>query len=382
MIIRTMIVRTRLLFAMLAAAAPFALHADAKQSIQQLKEEAARSIAMELRQSNFSATASRLLAEQASSRGEISIPLHDLLASVGVEGHWQLQDIDRQITEAKGLADWSQGVLQLRLHLPRHVAGAVPAQLNGVLVAVEPSSDERERLSIPAFDANGMRHDLDPKTPPQRPVLILDIDGKETARAGALLINNVLQRSNLQMPVRSTPFGSAPVSSSLKKSGGTTLLTHIVVQDRLEDWTGGAAEIFAVVAGIHPNGTKPQIQLKDMPYLQWELKNYRPNQEMVNWNDFGFGYVSVTLIEQDDNASYAELAASIVASVNKLARRVDKTVGSVAMIGNAVLLSINNGNDLVDQLYPIGFGETANQDGKFLNANVNYCFRAEGRVSC
>ncbi|MBT2118135.1 DUF3103 family protein [Dyella sp. LX-66] len=368
-----MITKTKLLFAMLAATAPFTVHADKKHDVQQLKEEAAKSIAKQLQHANFSAATSRMLTRQAISGGDISVPLHDLLADARGTDSSRLGDINRKITATKGLSDWSQGVLQLRLYLPDRDASRLPAQWKDVLVAVEPSGDESERASVPAFDAKGNRHDLDAKTPPRNPVLILDVDGRESGRAGALLVNHALRRADMQ--VRS--------ESEVQDGAEFTVLSKIRVKDAGEDWVRGAAEVFAVISGVQPGETKAQIELKDMSYLDWWDTDYAPFQDMIAWKNYGLDAANVQLFEQDDWSSYADIAASIINKVNTQLPVAAQDPASLSVIGQAVINSIDSGNDYIDSFYLIE--KKKNYDhllGANNNATASFCFHVVGNSSC
>ncbi|MGO4700044.1 DUF3103 family protein [Dyella sp. 2RAB6] len=373
-----MTMQTRLLVALLTTTIPLSVQAADSQKIQQIKEDTARSIASQLQDPDFSNTASRLFAMQASSGEEPAISLHALTAAGRGEALSRIGDADRQVTAAQGLSGWSQGVLRLRLYLPGHATGQLPSQLDDLLVAVEPAGDERKWTSVPAFDAKGERHELDPKMPPTVPVLVLDVDGQESARAGALLMNDALQRAQLQ----------TRDSSATAEGAELTVLTKIHLKDDEEPWISGKAEIFAIVSGMKPNRTDPQVEVKDMNYLDYSGTTYAPYQDMVSWSDYGLGMANVQLFERDEGINYQELAAKILGAVQGNVSTSKPGAGAVSAIGEAILgampssLLVNN-NDYVDSFYLIEKGRSyTDLLGARANATASFCSHVVGTDDC
>lgn len=373
-----MTTKTRLLAAMLTAALPLSLHAADTQTTQQLKEDTARTIAKQLQDPNFSHTASRLFAAQASSGEQDGIPLHALTAQGHGTALARVDDANRRLTAAKGLSGWSQGVLRLRMYLPSHSAGRMPSQLDDVLVAVEPARDERQLTSIAAFDAKGERHELDAKVPPTVPVLVLDVDSQESARAGVLLMNHALRQANLQKRD----------AAAAAEGAEFTILTKIYLKDDEEPWFKGKAEMFAIVSGMKQGKAEPQIEVKEMKYLDYDKTSYAPYQDMVAWSDYGLGLANVQLFERDqEDLNYQDLAAKIVGAAQG-GLGSTPGAGSVSAIGEAILGAmpgslLTDNNDYVDSFYLIEKGRSyTDLVGAKGNATASFCSHVVGADDC
>ncbi|MGL4792875.1 MAG: DUF3103 family protein, partial [Aeromonas jandaei] len=77
-------------------------------------------------------------------------------------------------------------------------------------------------------------------------------------------------------------------------------------------WLLGAAEVYAVVAGVNPSRDEPVVDIVDMPYLDYDNTDYTPNQILVYWDRYRWGAVDIVMMEQDDNVNYKELADLLI----------------------------------------------------------------------
>ncbi|NII73778.1 hypothetical protein FHW84_002351 [Dyella sp. SG562] len=375
-----MITRTRLWVALLAVTIPLSLHAADTQTIQQIKEDTAKTIAKQLQDPNFSQAASRLFAAQAGAGEREGISLHALTANLGQSGEIsRIDDANRKLTAAKGLNGWSEGILRLRIHLPSHAAGRLPSELGDLLVAVEPAGDDRHWTSVPAFDASGKRHDLDAQTPPAIPVLVLDLDSQESVRAGVMLMNDALRQANLQ--TRHT--------DAAEEGAQLTVLTKIHLNNDEEPWIKGKAEIFAIVSGIKQGKAEPQVEVKDMKYLDYDKTTYKPYQDMVSWANYGAGVANVQLFERDqDDLNYAELVSKILGALINKVPVPKPAAAAVSAIGEAILGALpksllTDNNDYVDSFYLVekGRGYT-DLVGARANATASFCPHVVGVDDC
>ena len=63
----------------------------------------------------------------------------------------------------------------------------------------------------------------------------------------------------------------------------TTQLKKIRLSDDQEPWISGKAEIYAIVTGVNPSRDEPALDLVEMPYLDYDNKDYYPNQIVIHW---------------------------------------------------------------------------------------------------
>jgi len=374
-----MTTRTTLLAALLSTAMPLSLRAADTQTPQQIKEDTARTIARQLQDPAFSDAALRLFTAQASSGERDGIPLHALTTRSHGEAIARIDDANRQLTATKGLTGWSQGVLRLRLYLPGDADGRLPAELDDVLVAVEPAGDERQLTSIPAFDAHGKRHELDARTAPTMPVLVLDVDSQASARAGVMLMNQALRQANLQ----------ARDAGAMATGAELTVLTGIRLKDDEEPWFKGKAEIFAIVSGMKPGKAEPQIEIKEMEYLDYDNTTYAPYQDMVSWADYGLGMANLQLFERDqEDLNYQELASKVAGAVQNHLATSKPGASAVTAIGKAILDAMPSSllvdsNDYVDSFYLIEKGRSyTDLAGAGGNATASFCPHVVGTDDC
>ena len=192
--------------------------------------------------------------------------------------------------------------MQLRL--------ANPEQANALkrgsrtLVAYVPSGDEKSWSAIEAFDGAGnpVYLDVEPAT------------GAAGAGGGSRPYQS--QECRSEGDAQGAGRGRHAGCSSRATSGTAPLKTSILKQIRLNDdqepWLLGAAEVYAVVAGVNPSRDEPVVDIVDMPYLDDDNTDYSPNQILVYWDRYRWGAVDVVMMEQDDNVNYKELSALLI----------------------------------------------------------------------
>ncbi|WP_256744935.1 DUF3103 family protein, partial [Aeromonas hydrophila] len=171
------------------------------------------------------------------------------------------------------------------------------------LVAYVPSGDEKSWSAIEAFDSAGNPVYLDVDKAPARPVLVVEADPVKAKNAGLKVIRKALAAADMQVAPR-----AAASTAPLK----TSILKKIRLKDDQEPWLLGAAEVYAVVAGVNPSRDEPVVDIVDMPYLDYDNTDYTPNQILVYWDRYRWGAVDIVMMEQDDNVNYKELSGLFI----------------------------------------------------------------------
>lgn len=232
---------------------------------------------------------------------EYQSPLPNLLQKASPRLKRQATEADRAAIDRQGLAGEVKQLMQLRLANLEQAA----ALEQGVepLVAYVPSGDEQSWSAIEAFDGAGNPVYLDVNQAPARPVLVVEADPVKAKNAGLRVMRRALAEADLQAAPR-VASGTAPLK--------TSILKKIRLSDDQEPWLLGAAEVYAVVAGVNPSRDEPVVDIVDMPYLDHDNTDYSPNQILVYWDRYRWGAVDVVMMEQDDNVNYKELSALLI----------------------------------------------------------------------
>ena len=228
-------------------------------------------------------------------------PLPKLLQKASTRLKRQATDADQAAIRRQGLEGEVTQLMQLRLANPEQAV----ALKQGVepLVAYVPSGDEQSWSAIEAFDTAGNPVYLDVNQPPARPVLVVEADPVKAKNAGLRVMRKALAEADLQAAPR-----AADSTAPLK----TSILKKIRLQDDQEPWLLGAAEVYAVVAGVNPSRDEPVVDIVDLPYLDHDNTDYSPNQILVYWDRYRWGAVDLVMMEQDDNVNYKELSALLI----------------------------------------------------------------------
>lgn len=228
-------------------------------------------------------------------------PLPNLLQKASPRLKRQATDADRAAIDRQGLTGEVKQLMQLRLANPEQAA----ALEQGVepLVTYVPSGDEQSWSAIEAFDGAGNPVYLDVNQAPARPVLVVEADPIKAKNAGLQVMRKALAAAELQ---------AAPMEQSSTAPLKTSILKKIRLKDDQEPWLLGAAEVYAVVAGVNPSRDEPVVDIVDMPYLDHDNTDYSPNQILVYWDRYRWGAVDVVMMEQDDNVNYKELSALLI----------------------------------------------------------------------
>ncbi|MEU4567918.1 DUF3103 family protein [Micromonospora sp. NPDC023956] len=210
-----------------------------------------------------------------------------------------------RVLRAKGLPATTGSVLRLRLALPdMHAALA-----RGVspLVAAAPSDDLP--ASVTAYARGGVPVRLDAARIPARPVLVVEVDTRRALTAGLSLMRTELARRGVGDSA-STVRGRATATAGY----WATRIDALRLDDDMEPWIKGDAEIYSVVAGFGLDG-KATVDLVQMPYLDDDGTTYRPNQILVHFAGYKYNLADVVMMEDDGDTNYQALVQAIVAAL-------------------------------------------------------------------
>lgn len=251
-------------------------------------------------------------------------------------------------------------------------AATAQARAGDVLIAFPPAGDDKHWRSVAALDSSGRWITLDAHTPPKLPVLVLRING-------ALSFENQIGRANELL--REAGLQQQPAAKAAAATNGsgrwTTRLESIRLNDDEEPWVSGAAEVYAITAGVLP-GNSPQIAVVDMPYLDHDGTTYYPRQVLLDWNQYSYGVANVLLYEHDDNTNYQQLVTLIIQAVGQGGSLFGQPeVAAIAEIAARIVAAMpsgwfSNDDDYVDSLYSVEKTRGETRYGARGNALVSY----------
>ncbi|BBN80118.1 hypothetical protein PA25_01030 [Pseudoalteromonas sp. A25] len=270
----------------------------------------------------------------------------------------QLQSATDYTRVLKGLPSSADSLYQLRLAdvamLERWQQG------EEVLIAFAPKGDDKTWLHVEAYDQQGNTHLLDAHTLPKQPVLVLEIDGRQSMKEGLAVMQSVFDNRLGKTEPLSTEIQSdaQPIS--------TSVLKRIRLNDDEEPWILGAAEVYGVVTGVDPSRDEPVLDIVDMPYLDHDGRDYTPNQIVIHWERYRWQAADMLLMEQDDNTNYQTLATTFLDIVTQVMRTIpDPNVQGYAIIPqltNQLIKAMpsswfTNDDDYVDVFYTLFEGQ-------------------------
>ncbi|MBB1270509.1 DUF3103 domain-containing protein [Shewanella sp. SR44-3] len=278
-----------------------------------------------------------------------------------------LKQADALMSQQKGLPGTTD-LVQLRLAdtsmLTTWQQGESP------LFAFEPDGDDSQWDYIEAFDTQGNVHLLDVYALPERPVFVVGLDNKKAMKAGIAQMRSTfaaaqktgikLQKSNKwlqQNAAPSLPSADTPLS--------TTVIKQISLNDDMEPWISGKAEVYAIVTGVSPSRDEPVLDIVEMPYLDYADKEYYPNQIVIHWQRYRWAAADMVLMEHDDGTNYKALATKLIEAAEQILRLIpDPQVQGfavIAQITNGILAVMpdawfTNDDDFVDVYYTLQEG--------------------------
>ena len=296
----------------------------------------------------------------------------------------KMQKADLGYRKMKGINNFSDSVLEIRMA----DEAMIEAWKNGEnpLFAFEPSGDDSNWQYIEAYDVYGQVHQLDVYQMPNVPVFVVDSNGAEELKAGLMAMQAEMNKLGTATRINSgskntgdnkdskgsknskfqkqTFMGKAKRSMAMSEPEplNTTQLTKIHLAVDQEPWISGKAEIYAIVTGVDSSRVEPQIDLVEMPYLDYDKQTYYPNQTVIFWPRYRWGAADMILMEHDDGTDYKELAKLLVEAAEEILKMIpDPEVQGYAIIPQITGKIIDvipdgvlvNDDDFVDVFYTL-----------------------------
>ncbi|MGR6838869.1 DUF3103 domain-containing protein [Aliivibrio wodanis] len=274
---------------------------------------------------------------------------------------------DAQIRSMKGIQEFTPDILELRLADISMVKEWKEGQ--SPLFAFEPKGNDASWQYIEAFDIYGQVHQLDVYQLPDVPVFVVDSNSDKELRAGIQAMRAEMNRLDQGIALSVNPSDAVVATPMLNSADtteakpiSTTVLKKIRLADDQEPWISGKAEVYAIVTGINPSRDKPTIDLVEMPYLDYDNKDYHPNQIVIQWSRYRWGAADLILMEQDDGTDYKELAKLLVQVAEEVLKLIpDPEVQAYAIIPQItgkIISAIPDGllvndDDFVDVYYTL-----------------------------
>ncbi|MDH5929376.1 DUF3103 domain-containing protein [Vibrio lentus] len=288
----------------------------------------------------------------------------------------KMQKADLSYRKMKGVNDFSDSLLEIRMA----DEAMIEAWKNGEspLFAFEPSGDDSNWQYIEAYDVYGQVHELDVYQTPDVPVFVIDSNGAEELKAGLMAMQSEMQKLGTTTQINSdsktgastskiqkqTFLGKATRSMTMSEPEelNTTQLSKIRLAIDREPWISGKAEIYAIVTGVDSSRIEPQIDLVEMPYLDYDKQTYYPNQTVIFWPRYRWGAADMILMEHDDGTDYKALAKLLVEAAEEILKMIpDPEVQGYAIIPQITGKIIDvipegvlvNDDDFVDVYYTL-----------------------------
>ncbi|TCT44240.1 DUF3103 family protein [Vibrio crassostreae] len=293
----------------------------------------------------------------------------------------KMQKADLSYRKMKGINDFSDSVLEIRMA----DEAMIEAWQNGEspLFAYEPSGDDSNWQYIEAYDVYGQVHELDVYQMPDVPVFVIDSNGSEELKAGLMAMqaemNKLGTATQINSGSKTTSDSEVSKNSKVQKQTfmskaqrsmamsepeplNTTQLTKIRLAVDQEPWISGKAEIYAIVTGVDSSRLEPQIDLVEMPYLDYDKQTYYPNQTVIFWPRYRWGAADMILMEHDDGTDYKALAKLLVEAAEEILKMIpDPEVQGYAIIAQITGKIIDvipegvlvNDDDFVDVYYTL-----------------------------
>jgi hypothetical protein len=257
------------------------------------------------------------------------------------------------VLSAKGLPAKTASLLQVRLADP----SMLPALRRGEapLVASAPSDDEH--ADVTAYARGGKKVMLDSTKLPSRPVFVVEVDTAKALPAGLDVMRAELDKRGVAQPHAT--------------DGGywATQVQSVRLNDDMEPWIKGDAEIFGITGGFGLDG-KAAVATETMPYLDNDGTTYTPGQLIVHFNGFKYNLADFVMMEDDGDTNYQQLAIAIA---DALLTIVDG--GAYIPLVNAILNAIpaawwTDDPDYVDSWYTLSTTTSGTINGAAGNGSM------------
>ncbi|WP_394247089.1 DUF3103 domain-containing protein [Vibrio profundi] len=297
----------------------------------------------------------------------LSVPISKLTAEQPTAAFSQrLITADSQIRQWKGISDYTDELLELRLASSDMLEDWQEGQ--SPLFAFEPTGDDENWQYIEAYDVYGQVHQLDVYQMPDVPVIVVDNNSELELQAGMKAMQAEMRSLGQQTTIQRYNDSSEMSARSMSKSTvevapiSTTVLKKIRLADDQEPWISGKAEVYAIVNGVNPSRDEPTLDLVEMPYLDYDNQDYYPNQVVIHWSRYRWGAADMILMEQDDGTDYKQLAKLLVQVAEEVLKAIpDPEVQAYAIIpqitGKIIDAipdgALTNDDDFVDVYYTL-----------------------------
>jgi len=200
-------------------------------------------------------------------------------------------------------------------------------------------------------------------------VIVVGVDERRALAAGVAVVRSELARRGVSSgTAEERPAGQVGAAAA---GFWTTRVMSVRLSDDEEPWIKGAAEIYSIVSGVGLDD-KPQVDIVQMPYLDYDDTTYYPGQILVNWSHFKWNAVDAVMMEEDDGTNYRALAQAIASALLTLLDGVQ-----YAPMVNAILEAIpdswwTDDPDYADSWYLLTKQTNERRNGARANGVITY----------
>jgi hypothetical protein len=263
---------------------------------------------------------------------------------------------NREVLVAKGLPADSPSLLQLRLAQPGMRAAV--RRGDAPLVATAPSDDSAD--AVTAYARDGAKVSLDARKAPSRPVFVVEVDTDKALPLGLSVMRQVLDQ-------RGVGDAAPPVHAA--DGYWATQVQSVRLNDDMEPWVKGDAEIFGIAGGFGTDG-KAAVGTLTMPYLDNDGSTYSPGQLIVHFSAYKYNLADFVMMEDDGDTNYQQLAIAIA---DALLTIVDG--GAYIPLVNAILNALpaswwTDDPDYVDSWYTLSTTSSGTLNGAAGNGTM------------
>lgn len=264
---------------------------------------------------------------------------------------------DRAVHTAKGLPQDGASLLTVRLADP----SMVPALRRGVTPLVASSPNDDNATAVTAYGEGARKVMLSADRVPNRPVYLVEIDTEAALARGLDVLRSTLSAHGV---------ASADAAGPVAADGyWATQVSSIRLNDDMEPWHKGGAEIFSIAAGFGLD-SKVAVATTEMPYLDNDGSTYYPGQLLVHFSSYKYNLADLVLMEEDGGTNYRDLAIALAGALLTI---IDG--GAYIPLVNAILNAIPNDwwvddPDYVDSFYTLTTSTSGTLRGAAGNATM------------
>ena len=290
------------------------------------------------------------------SAGHFDVNIDDLILSNEIE--FKVDQLEQEILELRGLDSTLTDFVIVRIANP----SLYPLWQAKISPLIVPVADGNENEAINAYNLSGGTEQLSPTELPNQPVLVLDIQRSKIMRETARSMNQMIQESLNKSGVRTALNESTdPEVEEFPEEIHTSVIKKFRAEYIKELWLQ-PAEVYAIVTGVSPSRMAPQIDIVEMPVIDYEKIEYPINQIAIYWQRYRWAAADMIFMEMDDKVQYKDLAQNLV----KIAEEVLNNIEDPRVQKYAVIPQITNrimdafpesmwvdNDDVIDAVYTI-----------------------------